>query len=138
MREFTEFLSSKGLRYTREREAIFKEVSSFKGHFDPDELFMRLRKKNAAASRASVYRTIPLLIEAGIIEEVERTDKHSHYELVLGRKHHDHMLCVGCGRVIEFYSEELERLQQRICKRESFSSNSHTLEIKGLCSACGG
>ncbi|KKL60997.1 hypothetical protein LCGC14_2199700, partial [marine sediment metagenome] len=72
----------------------------------------------------------------GILGKVENTDKHAHYELVLGREHHDHMLCTSCGKVIEFYSHELERLQDSLCKAEGFKGNSHLLEIKGLCKKC--
>lgn len=134
---FREFLKGKGLRLTHEREAILREVFATKGqHFDPEELHISLRQKDADVSRASVYRTIPLLIEAGIIEEVERIDKHAHYELTYGREHHDHMLCLGCGKVIEFLSQEMEELQERICKEHGFTGETHTLEIKGYCRKC--
>ena len=135
-REYRDFLKKKGLRFTKERDAIFGEVLRKKGHFDPEELHISLRERGVAVSRASVYRTLPLLIEAGVIEEVERTEKHAHYECTIGRSHHDHMLCLSCGRAIEFYSEELENLQDRICSRMSFDGVSHNLEIKGYCRKC--
>lgn len=135
---FREFLKHKGLRLTHERESILRQVFATKGeHFDPEELHIALRQKEVNVSRASVYRTIPLLIEAGIIEEVERVDKHAHYELTYGREHHDHMLCLGCGKVIEFMSEEMEALQDRLCNEHSFTGDTHTLEIKGYCKKCG-
>jgi len=134
---FREFLSHRGLRLTAEREAVLREVFATRGeHFEPEELHLRLRQKGANVSRASVYRTIPLMIEAGIIEEVERVDKHAHYELTYGREHHDHMLCLGCGRVIEFLSEEMEELQDRLCAEHGFTGETHTLEIKGYCRKC--
>ncbi len=135
---FREFLESRALRLTREREAVVDKVMSTRGHFDPEELHYALKDKGAKVSRASIYRTIPLLVDAGIIGKVENTDKHAHYELILGREHHDHMLCTRCGKVIEFYSRELERLQDRLCQTEGFKGNSHTLEIKGLCRKCAG
>ncbi|MEJ2182683.1 MAG: transcriptional repressor [Nitrospirota bacterium] len=133
---FRDFIHAKGLRYTPEREAIAREVFRRKGHFDPEELHQALRREGHKVSRASVYRTLPLMMEAGILEQVEMTDKHAHYERVMGREHHDHMLCVSCGRVIEFYSEEMEKLQERLCEEEGFQGASHTLEIKGYCSRC--
>ena len=133
---FREFLDTRHLRLTREREEVLQEVVRSRGHFDPEELHYTLKGKGAKVSRASIYRTIPLMVEAGIIGKVENTDKHSHYELILGREHHDHMLCTRCGRVIEFYSEELERLQDKLCQAHGFRGNSHTLEIKGLCKKC--
>lgn len=135
---FREFLRKKGLRVTKEREAILEEVVSRKGHFDMEELHLALMKNTPRVSRASIYRTLPLLLESGILEEVERTDKHAHYEHTSGLPHHDHMLCVSCGRVIEFYSESLERLQERLCRERGFQGASHTLEIKGYCKKCAG
>jgi Fur family ferric uptake transcriptional regulator len=131
---FRGILRQRGLRYTMEREAILEEVLGRVGHFDPEQLHMDLRGKGHRLSRASIYRTLPLLLELGVIEQVERTDRHAHYERTRG--HHDHMLCVSCGRVIEFYSGPLERLQDKICREESFQGVSHTLEIRGFCRAC--
>lgn len=135
-RQFEEFLAARGLRLSQERHAVLDEVLSRQGHFDPEELHFALKQGGSKASRASVYRTIPLLVEAGLIEQVERTDKHAHYECTFGRKHHDHMLCMGCGKVVEFLSEPLERLQDDICRKEGFKGVSHTLEIKGYCRKC--
>ncbi|MBI4824096.1 MAG: transcriptional repressor [Nitrospirae bacterium] len=131
---FREYLKSKGLRLTEERRVIFKEVSLRKGHFDPDELYIDMRRKGIKPSKASVYRTLPLLVSVGLIEQVQKTDKHTHYERISG--HHDHMFCISCGHVIEFYSKPLERLQEKLCKVEGFQSISHTLEIKGRCNKC--
>jgi Fur family ferric uptake transcriptional regulator len=135
---FRQALKERGMRYTPEREAILKEVLRRRDHFDLEELHMDLRKKGHRVSRASIYRTVPLLLELGVIEKVEHTDKHAHYERTTGRKHHDHMLCVECGKVIEFYSEALERLQDRLCEKEGFKGVSHLLEIRGYCRKCRG
>ncbi|MBM4141808.1 MAG: transcriptional repressor [Nitrospira sp.] len=133
---FKKYLKEKGFKFTKERELIFKEVFSRHGHFDLEELHMDMRKKGLKVSKASVYRTLPLLLESGLIEQVERTEKHAHYEQTSGLNHHDHMICISCGSVIEFYSESLERLQNRICKKEGFKGVTHTLEIKGYCGKC--
>lgn len=134
--QFREFLKTKSLKMTREREEIFDEVINLKGHFDPEELFIRLKTKGSKVSRASVYRTIPLLIENGLIDEVERIDRHAHYERVSGRPHHDHMICIKCGKIIEFYSPTLEMLQDEICQKEKFRGIKHSLEIMGYCKDC--
>lgn len=133
---FKEFLKRKGLKLTTERKSILKEIYSFHGHFDPDELLLRLRKKGSRVSKASIYRTIPLLIESGLIEEVIKVDKHSHYEHTYGHGHHDHMICLKCGSVVEFHSQELEDLQEKLCKKDGFRGISHTLEIRGYCKRC--
>lgn len=131
-----EFIASKGLKATRERAEIMQEILATNGHFDPDELFFRLRAKGSKVSRASVYRTIPLLVEGGFIEEVERVDKHAHYERIVGLQHHDHMICMKCGAVIEFFSAPLEELQDDLCLQHRFTKLRHRLEIFGVCPAC--
>ncbi|MDI6802053.1 MAG: transcriptional repressor [Thermodesulfovibrionales bacterium] len=134
--KFREFLLTKGLKQTKEREEIINELMNTKGHFDPDELFLRLKNKGSKVSRASVYRTIPILIESGFIEQVEKTDRHAHYEKVSEKQHHDHMICTKCGKVIEFYSPTLEMLQEELCQKEGFKGIKHTLEILGHCKKC--
>lgn len=136
--KFRKFLSGKDLKLTKERSEILSEVMATAGHFDPEELFIKLRAKGSKVSRASVYRTIPLLMESGMLEQVERVDRHAHYEKTSEKKHHDHMICLNCGKVIEFYSSALETLQDKICKQESFKGIRHTLEIFGYCKKCSG
>lgn len=134
--QFRAYLAAKGLKSTKERDEIITEILGTKGHFNLDELFVRLKAKGSKVSRASIYRTIPLLLESGLIEEVERVDKHAHYECISRDSHHDHMICIGCGRVIEFYSPPLEALQDQICMREKFAKVRHHLEILGYCTHC--
>lgn len=133
---FKELLKRKGLKLTKERAVILKEIFSFHGHFDPEDLLIRLRKKGSRVSKASIYRTIPLLLESGLIEEVIKVDKHAHYEHTYGHSHHDHMICTKCGSVVEFHSQELEDLQEKLCKKDGFRGISHTLEIRGYCRKC--
>ena len=135
---FRNFLGQKGLKLTRERFAILDEVFSVHGHFDPEKLYDRIRASGLKASRASVYRTLGLLVESGLVEKVSRMGKGSIYEHTYGHRHHDHMICDGCGEIIEFYSEDLERLQDEICRNNNFGGTSHTLEIRGHCEHCRG
>jgi Fur family ferric uptake transcriptional regulator len=134
---FRNFLGEKGLKLTKERIAILKEVFSYHGHFEPEHLYFRMREGGSKASRASVYRTLTLLVESGLVEKVTRTEKGNVYEHTYGHRHHDHMICGGCGKIIEFYSEKLENLQDEICARNGFEGVSHILEIRGYCEKCG-
>lgn len=127
-----------GRRVTKEREEIVRVIEETDGHFDPRTLVERLRARGSKVSRASVYRTIPILVEHGIIAEVEKTEKHAHYERVMGKAHHDHLICLRCGKTTEIYSPTLEMLQEEICLREGFTGVRHTLEIMGYCRECGG
>ncbi|MBI5640150.1 MAG: transcriptional repressor [Nitrospirae bacterium] len=135
---FQEFLGERGLKLTKERAAVLREVFSFHGHFEPEHLYFRIRGSGSKASRASVYRTLSLLVESGLVEKVTRTDRGNVYEHTYGHRHHDHMICDACGGIIEFYSEKLESLQAEICEQNSFSGSSHTLEIRGRCETCQG
>ncbi len=133
---FKDFLGERGLKLTKERIAILKEVFSFHAHFEPEHLYFRMREGGSKASRASVYRTLSLLVESGLVEKVTRTEKGTVYEHTYGHKHHDHMICRACGKVIEFYSEKLENIQSEICASNGFDGASHTLEIRGSCDEC--
>jgi len=133
---FRNYLGEKRLKLTKERIAVLKEVCSFEGHFEPEGLYFRIKDAGIKASRASVYRTLNLLIGCGLVEKVSKTGKGNVYEHTYGHKHHDHMICNACGEIIEFYSERLENLQEDVCKKNSFSGTSHTLEIRGLCRGC--
>jgi len=133
---FREFLSRKGLKFTKERQRILSEVFSRHGHFNPEELLITMRRKHIKVSKASIYRTLPLLVESGLIEQVERNDKHAHYEHIFGHEHHDHLICMKCGKVMEVFSPKLEAIQEELCSAERFTGITHTLEIKGYCQGC--
>lgn len=134
---FREFIKKKGFRNTREREAIVREIFSFQDHFDVDELYLRLKKKSGV-SKASIYRTIPLLIEAGLITEVYLEDGHMHYEHVFGRDHHCHLRCNQCRKIIEFSDRRLAEIERDVGARLGFKADGHKLEITGLCPDCAG
>jgi Fur family transcriptional regulator, ferric uptake regulator len=125
-----------GRRRTSGRQEILAAIDGMEGHFDPQMLYERLRDKGAKVSRASVYRTIPILVDDGVITEVEKTEKHAHYEKTRGKRHHDHLICLSCGNTIEVYSPTLEMLQEELCQREGFRGVRHTLDIMGYCARC--
>lgn len=133
---FQIFLGEKGLKLTKERIAVLKEVFSSHNHFEPEDLYLRIKDSGSKASRASVYRTLNLLLESGLVEKVTRTEKSNVYEHTFGHTHHDHMICDGCGSILEFYSEKIENLQKEICLGNGFDGRSHTLEIHGYCAEC--
>ncbi len=133
---FRNFLGGKGLKLTKERTAVLNEVYSFDGHFEPEYLYSRIKDSGSKASRASVYRTLSLLVECGLVKKVTRTEKGNIYEHTYGHTHHDHMICDICGDIIEFFSEKLENLQDEICEKNSFVGSSHALEIRGRCKKC--
>jgi Fur family ferric uptake transcriptional regulator len=133
---FREFIKGQGLRQTPERETIIKEIFSTHNHFDVDELFVRLRNKQKKISKASLYRTIPLLIERGLIKEVYFENGHLHYECLLGQEHHCHLRCVACGTIVEFADDEVEIIQARLAKKYNFAVTAHRFEVLGYCPRC--
>ena len=134
--KFEEFLRSKELKYTSERKFIRKAIFSFNKHFDVEELFERLRKQGNNVSRATIYRTIPLLIQSGLITETLHCQDKTSYENIFNKKHHDHLVCVKCGKTIEFFDERIEKLQEEVCRQHNFVPTEHRLGIKGYCEDC--
>ncbi|NIM97142.1 MAG: transcriptional repressor [candidate division Zixibacteria bacterium] len=137
-RAFAEYLGSKKLKLTRERKAVLEEIFLRRGHLEAEDLASRLRKKKKRASRATIYRTLELLVESGIVRRVDLGHGHSHYELILDHPHHEHMICANCGKVIEFSDKAIEQALGRLCSRKGFEPTSHRLQIFGYCDNCKG
>ncbi|MBI3946176.1 MAG: transcriptional repressor [Armatimonadetes bacterium] len=133
---FGEYLKEQDLKFTQDRRLILREISRMDEHFHAEDVVERLRGRGAHVSRASVYRTLPLLVESGLLREAPSPEKPSHYEPVVGSEHHDHMVCTECGKLIEFHDPELERLEGEICRRAGFRPRFHKVEIYGWCEEC--
>lgn len=133
---FSEYLARKRLRLTRERRAILEEMLRIRGHFDADQLLTHFRSKGRTVSRATLYRTLARLVDAGLVHKIEMEHGQARYETMFGRHHHDHMICVSCGRIIEFESREIERAQDDVCKKKGFTMTGHMHQIRGHCAAC--
>ncbi|WP_456463823.1 Fur family transcriptional regulator [Persephonella sp.] len=135
LKEFKQVIKSSGLKYTPQREKIFRVILSTKGHFEIEQLVHKIRSKNIDVSRATVYRTLDILKKLGYVNEVIKFKNKTIYEVAL-KEHHDHLICRKCGKIIEFHSEEIEKLQNKICKTYQFKPEFHRLEIFGLCKSC--
>lgn len=129
---FRRFLKDQGLKFTTERAKILDLVTKSEGVFEVDELLDELRKEEIRVSRATVYRTIKHLIEAGIIQEVLLGTKQTHYQLAHGRKQHDHIVNADNGQITEFHNKEVEALVQKICDEHNFKMTGHNLVIYGI------
>jgi Fur family ferric uptake transcriptional regulator len=133
---FRAYLQRRGLSFTSTRGAILRGIVASRGHFDADGLHDLLKRKGETLSAATIYRTLPLFVQSGIIKETLRARGRARYEPAWGRDHHDHLECVSCGRIIEFKDDELERLQDKVCRRHGFCAVEHRLGIRGYCAAC--
>ena len=133
---FQDFLQGQGLKMTSERTALLREIFSTHYHFEADELLFKMKEKSVKISRATVYRTLELLVKSGLVRRVHLGEDHYHYEHVTGDSHHDHLICTTCGNVIEFHDEVLEKRQHEICEKKKFTPTFHNLQILGVCDQC--
>lgn len=133
---FLDFLARRGMKLTRQRQAVVDEIFRDNGHFEAEELVERLKTNRTRVSRATVYRTLELLRECQLVEKLDFGTHRSYYEHVSPGEHHDHLICLRCGNVIEFHNERLEALQKEICGNFGFRESYHSLRIFGLCSKC--
>jgi Fur family ferric uptake transcriptional regulator len=133
---FTKYLNTKNLKLTKERNAVLQEIFLRPGHLEAEDLWHTLRKKKKRASRATIYRTLDLLVDSGMVRKVDLGHGHSHFEHVLGHAHHEHMICLKCGKVIEFSDKKVERSMKKLCEKGGFEHTSHYFEIFGHCGKC--
>ena len=133
---FARYLKEKGLKTTRERTTLLEEIFSTHRHFDADDLVSRMRERGKKISRATVYRTLDLLHECGLVGRVRLNEEKYRYERLRRGEHHDHLVCQSCGKVIEFVEPRIEELQDEVCRRHDFFPVSHTHRIRGTCSPC--
>ena len=133
---FKKYLTSRKLKFTAERQAILDRVFENHKHFEADELLVDLRLNDMKISKATIYRTLALLVKSGLLREVIFGERHAHYEHVYGHEHHDHLVCNNCGKIIEFTEHRIEKLQDEVCRKNKFKADSHRLQIQGLCEDC--
>ena len=133
--QFANLLKDRGLKFTYERKTIFEEVCHLKSHFDADSLYARFKSKGLRISRDTVYRTMPLLLESGVVQKSVGRGHRDFYEHS-SKGHHDHIVCVRCGKVIEFHCEEIEKLQEKICREHHFKLVFHDHRLFGACRNC--
>ena len=124
-----EALKKEGLRFTEQRKFIWDEITSSDDHREAEDIFLSLRKKNINVSRATVYRTIDVLVKNNLVRKLDIGDAPSKYENKIDSHHHDHMICLDTGDIIEFYNEELENLQDEIAKKHGYKVIRHVHQL---------
>ena len=122
-------LKSEGLRYTDQRQAIWDEIRNSNEHRDAEDIYLKLKEKNVKVSRATVYRTIDVLVKNRLVRKMDVGDGRSLYEPRLDNEHHDHMICLDTGDIIEFYNKELEDLQDTIAKKYGYKVIRHVHQL---------
>lgn len=133
---FEEHIQKAGLRRTAQRDLIMEVFLRTEEHLTSDDLYWLVQKEDPTVGHTTVYRTLKLLIEAGLAREVRFGDNKTYYEHHFGHQHHDHMICTECGKVIEFFSAEIEALQDQMADNFDFKPTHHSLRLWGVCSDC--
>ena len=135
--KFREYLEVRKLKCTGERVRMVEHVFEKHNHFFADQLIASMDEKGLRVSRSTVYRTLKLLVEAGLLRQLEFGDRMA-YEHDYGYPQHEHLYCEQCGAVIEFISEDLMKLLDDVCRKRRFRATMHQLIIRGVCESCSG
>ncbi len=140
VKRFEEYLRSSSLKLTPQRRRILDCVFGTHAHFTADELYGWLREQSGKSeprvSRATVYRTLDLLQRGGFIESLDTGSSELRYEHTLGHQHHDHMVCLECGRIEEFHEDRIEELQAAAARSKGFHIVRHMHRLSGVCRGC--
>jgi len=133
--EVEQLLRAKGVRLTSQRQLVVRRAVAYL-HFTAEELVKDVRVIDPSVARGTVYRTLALLHQAGIVEKHDFRYGAPNYEVTFAKAHHDHLMCTQCGEIIEFQEPQVEVLQQEVVKRFGYQLLSHTHKLYGLCRTC--
>jgi Fur family transcriptional regulator, ferric uptake regulator len=135
---FFDYLRGASLRVTPERFEVLETISDSSTHFDADELYIILKTKGSKVSRATVYNTLELLHDCGLVSKYRFHENHSRYEKAFDRPPHEHLICLKCGGITEFVSDRLTEIQDQVCRENDFEPKSSSLQVVGICASCRG
>src|SRR5438477_1754899 len=131
---FMEFLGQKNLRLTSQRQAIIDTVFSTEEHFTAEQLLEWSRRRDQSVSRATVYRTLPLRTESGLVREMDFGKDYKFYDPnYADHPNHSHIICEDCDRIVEFESDRIARIEDEISQKRGFSVKSQRLQITATC-----
>ena len=131
-----EHIQKAGLRRTGQRDLILEIFLRTEEHLTSEDLYWLVQKEDQSVGHTTVYRTLKLLTEAGLAREVRFGDNKTYYEHHYNHQHHDHMICTECGKVIEFFSADIEDLQDQMADKFGFRPTHHSLRMWGVCEDC--
>ena len=136
LNQFRDVLRHDGLKYTPQRVAVLEEIINDNGHRECEDIYLALRKKGTHISRATVYRTMDILVKNNFARKMELGDGRARYESKVDSPHHDHLICISCGKIIEFVNQDIEDLQEKIAKHYHFTLQKHIHQLFGVCKKC--
>jgi len=124
-----EVLRKEGLRYTSQRQAVWDEIKKSEEHRNAEDIYLQLKSNNHNVSRATVYRTIDVLVKNHMVRKMDLGDGQNLFEPRIDDEHHDHMICLDTGRIIEFFDEDLEDLQDKIAEKHGYKVVRHVHQL---------
>ena len=133
---FLKHIQKQGLKRTAQRDLILDVFLRTEAHLSSEDLYRLVKTEDPTIGHTTVYRTLKLLTDAGLAREVRFGDGRAHYEHNYKHQHHDHMICSECGKIIEFFSAELEAIQDAMAAKHRFEVTQHLLRIIGICADC--
>jgi len=133
---FRRFLRERSLPVTTQREQVAEALFAAGGHLSVEDVEKQLRGRDVHVGKATIYRTLDLLADSGMIVERDFGEGFRRYEHVPGHPHHEHLICLRCGKVVEFQNDRLERMKALIADEYGFQHSHHRLEIYGVCRDC--
>lgn len=131
--QFIEYLRGGNHRITPERFDVLDAALEFKGHFGADDLYVKMKNNGLNVSRATIYNTLELLASCELLAKRHFGDNKTHYESSFNRKNHDHLVCVNCGKIKEFYNEDVQNIVDKVCDELGFESSGYSFTIFGKC-----
>jgi len=134
--KFRSILKSEGLKLTPQRLKILEEVIGNDGHRECEEIYFSLKTAGNNISRATIYRTMDILVKYDFARKLEIGDGRARYETKVNHPHHDHMICISCGNIYEFVNAQIEKLQDDVCDKNGFKLIRHIHQLFGLCRKC--
>ena len=138
MQVLMDYLQERKLKLTPHRQLILDIFLNHEGHRSVEDIYRVVRKQDPRVGYTTVYRTMKILVECGLAREIDLADGITRYEHLYNHEHHDHMICMQCGRSIEFYDPGIETLQDEASAQLGFKVLDHKLQIYGLCRDCHG
>ncbi|SVD13747.1 uncharacterized protein METZ01_LOCUS366601 [marine metagenome] len=130
------YISDNNLKITKQRRTVLRAFLECKIHVSVEELYQIVLKTEPKIGLATVYRTLALLTKSGLASEMDFGDGQKRYESSYQTEHHDHMVCTGCGKIIEFNHPLIEKYQEEVANENKFEITSHKLDLFGLCQDC--
>lgn len=135
-KDFLDFMARAGLSVTSQRRAIAAAFFGLSGHHSLEEFYQHILTVDPGIGQTTVYRTLKLLCEAGLATEIHFSDGIARYEVARTNSHHDHIVCLRCGKVQEIFDQRIEKLQREMARAHGFTLSGHVHHLYGMCAEC--